>query len=277
MTSIKKFSQISKEDVGQVGGKGASLGELTKAAIPVPQGFVVTTETHRKFANDALSSEIENEVLSAYDELKAQRVAVRSSAVAEDSSNASWAGQLETYLNVGRDNLIEKIRACWNSIKSERALSYAGEKDMNESDLFVGVVVQKMVEAKASGVMFTANPVTGDCDEMMIEAGFGLGEMLVQGLITPDNFIVDRKTMEITSKSIETQETMLIFKNGTNQEVPVPESYKGEQAITDEQVKHLAELGKMIEDHYGVPMDVEWAIDDAGKVWILQSRPITTL
>ncbi len=277
MTFIKKFNEISQRDTEEVGGKGASLGELTRAAIPVPSGFVVTTEAHQKFANDLLSPEVENEILSSFDQLKAQRVAVRSSAVAEDSSNASWAGQLETYLNVNRDNLIEKVRECWNSIKSERALSYAGEQDINERDLFVGVVVQKMVEAKASGVMFTVNPVTEDCDEIMIEAGFGLGEMLVQGLITPDNFIVDRKSLDIKSKDIQTQETMLVFRDGKNQEVEVPESYRSRQAITDEQVKHLAELGKSIEDHYGKPMDIEWAIDDADKIWILQSRPITTL
>lgn len=277
MIFIKKFIQISKSDTAQVGGKGASLGELTRVAIPVPPGFVVTTETHQKFNNDSLPPEVENKILDAYDKLRAERVAVRSSAIAEDSSQASWAGQLETYLNVNRDNLIEKIRKCWDSIKSERALAYAGEQNLNEEDLFVAVVVQKMVESKASGVMFTVNPVTKDCDEIMIEAGFGLGEMLVQGLITPDNFIIDRETLDIKSKNVETQETMLVFREGENQEVPVPENYKDKQAVTDYQVKYLAQLGKRIENHYGKPMDIEWAIDDQDKLWILQSRPITTL
>lgn len=277
MSFIKKFSEISKEDTESVGGKGASLGEITKAGIQVPPGFVVTAQTHQKFINDSIPVDVEEEILKAFDELDAQIVAVRSSAIAEDSSQASWAGQLETYLNVSRDNLINKIRECWNSIKSERALSYAGGQNLSEDKLFVAVVVQKMIESKASGVMFTVNPISKDSNEMMIEAGFGLGELLVQGLITPDNFIIDKNTLEIKSRDIQTQDTMLVFQDGANTEVPVPEDKKNEQAIPDEIVKELAKMGKRIESHYGKPQDIEWATDDQDKIWILQSRPITTL
>ncbi len=277
MKFIKKFSEISKEDVVIVGGKGASLGEMTKVGIQIPPGFVVTAQTHQKFINDQLPVDLEEEILKAFDELNAQRVAVRSSAIAEDSSSASWAGQLESYLNVGREDLISKIKDCWNSIKSERALSYAGGQNLSEDQLFVAVVIQKMIESKASGVMFSVNPITKDSNEIMIEAGYGLGEMLVQGLITPDNFIVNKKTFEIKSKKIDSQETMLIFKDGENKEVQVSSDKKDEQAISDKKVKELATLAIKIEDHYRKAQDIEWAIDENGKIWILQSRPITTL
>lgn len=277
MKLIKKFSEISKEDVKNVGGKGASLGEMTKNGIQVPPGFVITAQAHQKFVDDSLPADVIDEILKAFDELDAQRVAVRSSAIAEDSSQASWAGQLETYLNVSKDNLINKIRECWNSIKSERALSYAAGQNLPEDQLFVAVVVQKMVESNVSGVMFTVNPISKDKNEIMIEAGYGLGEMLVQGLISPDNFIVNKKTLDLKSKNIDSQETMLVFKDGENKEVPVPSDKKDKQAISDEEVKELAKMAIKIENHYGKPQDIEWAIDEKDNIFILQSRPITTL
>lgn len=274
---IKFFNEISKKDVNLVGGKGASLGEMANVGIPVPSGFVITAKTHQQFVNNPLPSDVIKEIFTAFDKLDARRVAVRSSAIAEDSSQASWAGQLETYLNVSREELINKIRECWNSIKSERALAYAGGQNLSEDELFVAVVVQMMIESKASGVMFSVNPISEDTDEIMIEAGYGLGELLVQGLITPDNFIANKKSLEIKSKDIQSQETMLIFKDGKNQEIAVPEDWKSEQAISDEIVMRLAELATRIEDHYQKPQDIEWAIDNQDKIWILQSRPITTL
>ncbi len=277
MIYIKTFDQIDKNNVKEVGGKGASLGEMARIGISVPPGFVVTAQVHQKFINDSLPADAEEEILTAFDKLDAQGVAVRSSAIAEDSSQASWAGQLETYLNVSRDDLINKIRDCWKSIKSERALSYAGGQSLSEDDLFVAVVVQKMVESKASGVMFTVNPITKDTNEIMIEAGFGLGELLVQGLITPDNFIVDKHTLEIKNKDVQSQDIMLVFQDGENKKILVPEDKKNEQSISDEIVKKLAEIGRKIEGHYAKPQDIEWAIDSQSKIWIVQSRPITTL
>src|SRR3989344_6518781 len=150
MSFIKKFSEISKESVSLVGGKGASLGEMTNADIPVPPGFVISTEGFQK--------DIEKEALEAFGELNAEKVAVRSSAIAEDSSSASWAGQLETYLNVTKEDLTSKVRECWESIKSDRAQDYASQQNLSEDQLKVAVVVQKMVEAHSAGVMFTVNP-----------------------------------------------------------------------------------------------------------------------
>lgn len=244
---IKFFSEISKEDVNLVGGKGASLGEMVNANIPVPSGFVITTEGFQK--------DIDKEILEAFDKLNAERVAVRSSAVAEDSSSASWAGQLETYLNISRDNLINKVKECWDSIKSERALSYASQQNLPADQLLVAVVIQKMVDAQSAGVMFTANPVTNNREEVMIESVLGLGEQLVQGSVTPDNFLIDKNTLEIKSKDLQVDK----------------------QTIFEENLQKLVELGKKIENHYGNPQDIEWAIDNQDKIWILQSRPITTL
>lgn len=247
MSFIKKFSEISKDDVGLVGGKGASLGEMTHAGIPVPLGFVITTE--------GFQENIEQEALESFDGLGTEKVAVRSSAVAEDSSSASWAGQLETYLNITREDLVSKIKECWESIKSERAQDYASQQNLSEDQKKVAVVVQKMVDAKSAGVMFTVNPVSTDKNEVMIESTLGLGEKLVQGEIIPDNFIIDKQTSEIKSKDLQQEK----------------------QTISDEDIKRLVELGKKIEEHYGKPQDIEWAIDDQNKIWILQSRPITTL
>lgn len=273
MSYTKKFEEISRKDVKEVGGKGASLGEMTQAGIPVPPGFVVTAKTHRQFADSEIPIEVRKEILKAFGELGVERVAVRSSAVAEDSDTASWAGQLESYLNVTRDELIDKIKECWDSIKSERAIAYADQSGVKKEDLVVAVVVQKMVNSEASGVMFTKNPISGEESEIMIEAGFGLGEMIVQGMITPDNYIINKQSLEIKAKDIQSQETMLIFKDGQNQEVPVP---NGDQpALTDQQVKELAELGIKIENHWGFPCDIEWAMEK-DKFYIVQSRPITT-
>ncbi|MBI2592579.1 MAG: PEP/pyruvate-binding domain-containing protein [Candidatus Colwellbacteria bacterium] len=263
-------------DSSLVGGKGASLGELTRAGIPVPPGFIVTTDVFRKFAYDSVDEALRAEILSAFDKLGAERVAVRSSAVAEDSSSASWAGQLETYLNVTREDLINRIKDCCNSIKSKGALAYAEDKNVSEDQLAVAVVVQKMIDSEVSGVVFTVNPITKDENELMIEAGFGLGEMMVQGMITPDSFVVDKKTLEIKNSDIKTQETMMIFKNGETKEVEVPDDKKSEQALDDDQVIELAKLALKIENHYGSPQDIEWALEKE-NIYILQSRPITTL
>lgn len=270
----KKFSEIDKNSVAEVGGKGASLGEMTKAGIPVPPGFVVTAETYRQFIDSEIPIEVQEEILRSFDELGVERVAVRSSAIAEDSKTASWAGQLESYLNVTRDKLIENIRQCWNSIKSERALAYAAEQNLPEDQLVVAVVVQKMVDSDVSGVMFTINPITKNQDEIMIEAGFGLGEMIVQGMITPDNFIYNKKLKEVTNFDIQVQDTMMVFADEQTKEVPVPEDKKDKAALTETQVKELAQIGLRIEDHYGFPCDIEWVLEK-NKFYIVQSRPIT--
>lgn len=248
MSYIKDFSEISKKDVELVGGKGAALGELTNAGFSVPPGFVITT--------DAKNEIKEPEIFAAFQVLGAEKVSVRSSAVAEDSSSASWAGQLETYLNVTKENLMDSIKKCWQSINSDRVRSYIKDQNLSADQLKVAVVVQTMVKAQSAGVMFTVNPVSADKNEMMIESVLGLGESLVQGEVTPDNFIISKSKMEIIAKDLQKIE---------------------DPSVSDENIMKLVEIGKKIEEYYGRPQDIEWAIDQENKIWILQSRPITTL
>lgn len=274
---IKSLNEVSKKDVNQVGGKGASLGEMTQAGISVPPGFVITTEIYKMFINEQIPVDVQEEIFKFLNSINAERVAVRSSAVAEDSSQASLAGQLATFLNIKKEDIIDRMRDCWSSIKSERSLAYITEQNLSQDKLAVAVVVQKMIDSQTSGVIFTVNPVTKNPNEIMIEAGLGLGEGLVQGLITPDNFIINKKTIEIKNQDIQTQETMLTSIDGKNMEVPVPDDKKDKPAIIDDKVIELAKLAIRIENLYQKPQDIEWAIDDQGKIWILQSRPITTL
>lgn len=270
---IKTFATIGSNDIGLVGGKAASLGKLTQAGIPVPSGFVVTTEINK--AGD-LTPEVNEEILKQFDALGASRVAVRSSAVAEDSSTASWAGQLETYLNVGRDDLIKRIQDCWRSIKSERAIAYISSKGIRAEDQAVAVIVQAMVDSEGAGVAFTANPASNNPNEMVIEAGWGLGESVVQGEITPEALTLDKKNLEIIVKTPLRQSEMLIYKDGQNVKVPLSADKYDKDVLTDRQAKELARLVLEVEKLYEAPMDVEWAYAD-GKFYILQARPITTL
>ncbi|HZL07871.1 MAG TPA: PEP/pyruvate-binding domain-containing protein [Candidatus Dormibacteraeota bacterium] len=267
---IKQLSEVNQQDVKLVGGKAASLGEMLSAGIPVPGGFVITTDAFRT----GLSQELENEILQAFDALKAERVAVRSSAVAEDSISASWAGQLETYLNTTKGELLNAVTKCWESIKSGHAAAYAAEHGVDESQQAVAVVVQAMVDSETSGVLFTANPVTENRDEVIIEAVYGLGELLVQGMVTPETLRIDKSTGKVSHRLPSKQRTKLIHKNGKNQEAPVASSAK--PIISDRNIKDLVTLADKIERHYKVPQDIEWAIR-GDQLFIVQSRPITTL
>lgn len=273
MTYIKTFDQINKSSVKDVGGKGASLGEIFNVGFPVPSGFVITTDAYSK----TITPDLEKEIIKAFENLQTKKVAVRSSAIAEDSKTSSWAGQLKSYLNVELKDLISKIKECWRSIASERARAYVSEKNLSKEQLTMAVVVQKMVESEVSGVMFTVNPINKDPNEIMIEAGWGLGELLVAGMITPDNFLLDKKTLQVKTRDIQIQETMLVFQNGENKQISVPKDKQAKQKLTETQLSDLAKLGIKIENHYHKPQDIEWTIDKAGKIWILQSRPITTL
>jgi phosphoenolpyruvate synthase/pyruvate phosphate dikinase len=252
MNYVIKLETVTKDDLNEVGGKAASLGEMMSNQFPVPSGFVITTKAFKDFSSGEISQEFKDEVIKEFNALNAGQVAVRSSAVAEDSKSASWAGQLETYLNTTKGTLLENIQKCWNSVKTERAKLYAKQKGIEE--MIVAVVIQKMVDAKMAGVMFTKNPVNGN-EEIMIEAVAGLGEALVQGEVTPDNFIVDKKSFTVIEQTLEGDEPLL-------------------DADT---LKELGQLSINIENHYQAPQDIEWAIDKDKKIWILQSRPITTL
>lgn len=266
--SVRNLRDVGRGDVQTVGGKAASLGELLQAGIAVPPGFVVTTMA---FGRD-MTPDLQQDVLAAFDELGFDRVAVRSSAVAEDSGAASWAGQLETYLNIGREGLIEAIQKCQRSIQSEHAQAYATEHRIGSDQQAVAVVVQGMVVSDISGVLFTANPITGRRDEYMLEAAYGLGELLVQGEITPES-IVMTSDGQVIDRAPSRQRSKLVYKDGANRTVAIDEP--GE-IVSDQLLVQLAQAGRAIEAHYGTPQDVEWAVQD-GKLYIVQARPITTI
>ncbi len=310
---IKTFKQLTYKNVDIAGGKGASLGEMTKAGIPVPPGFVVLASAFDRFLEETdLDVEIEavikkvkpdninsvekasekirdlildakfpkdiaQEITKEFSILKAPLVAVRSSATAEDSSVASWAGELETYLNVTKKNLLESVKLCWSSLFTPRAIFYRFEKKLHDQKVSVAVVVQKMVQSEISGISFTAHPVTRDRKQMVIEAGYGLGEAIVGGKITPDTYIVRKQDNSILDKNISQQE-MMIVKNGAKGivETKVPISKQEKQKLTDTQIKAMAKICLNIEKHYKKPQDIEWALEK-GKFYITQSRPITTL
>ncbi|MFA5022210.1 MAG: PEP/pyruvate-binding domain-containing protein [Patescibacteria group bacterium] len=310
---ILNFLQISKGDVKIAGGKGASLGEMTQNKIPVPPGFVVlataferflaetdlnvevetqlnkinykninavdkASNTIRDLIHDAkMPKDLQQEVLAAFKALNSKFVAVRSSATAEDSSQASWAGELETYLNTTEKNLLGKVKQCWSSLFTPRAIFYRFEKGMRNSKVSVAVVIQKMVESQVSGIAFTVHPVTKNKNQMIIEAGFGLGEAIVSGQITPDSYIINKSNLGLEDVNIAKQEKMLVRKGESgNTWKLISSNQSSKQKLSGWQINQLAKICLQIEKHYKKPQDIEWALAK-GKFYITQSRPITTL
>jgi pyruvate,water dikinase len=316
---VVKFEDLSKSDIGIAGGKGANLGELTQAGIPVPPGFVVTAQAYEYFMDEAgingkvmsileetdindtkalqaAAEEIKKIIVESpipedlvmfireyYNEL-CQRVgeddtdvAIRSSATAEDLPEASFAGQQDTFLHVsGDDEVIEYIRKCWASLFEARAIFYREENNFEHSKVYIAVVVQKMANADKAGVMFTVNPSTGE-EIALIEGSWGLGESVVSGDVTPDNYQVDKKNNEIVNVTISDKKVMYTNdENGTSVKVDVPEDKRKERVLSDEELIELTEMGKTVQAHYGEPMDTEWAFEK-DMLFLLQARPITTL
>lgn len=313
------LADVGKNDIPLVGGKGANLGELLRAEIPVPDGFIVDARTFRDFIektnikekiysllqnldvedtekldrvskeirsiieNAKIPDDIEAEIREAYRKLCEEDgegeevyVAVRSSATAEDLPDASFAGQQETYLNVvGEDDVVEKVKKCWGSLFTPRAIYYRIQKGFRHEDVSIAVVVQKMVNSEKSGVMFTSHPVTGE-EKCIIEAVFGLGEAIVSGLVTPDTYVYDRKSRKLVDIKIGQKEFMLTKKNGETVKVNLDKERANERVLSDDEIERLVTLGELIEEHYNKPQDVEWAIEN-GKIYIVQSRPITTI
>jgi len=217
------------------------------------------------------------EILVDFKRLKAKFVAVRSSATAEDSSVASWAGELETYLNTTEKTLLTNVKKCWSSLFTPRAIFYRREKELLETHVSVAVVVQVMVESEISGIAFTVHPVTEDKNQMIIEAGFGLGEAIVSGSVTPDSYVIDKRDWSIMDKNIAEQERQIVkcLKKGVKW-TKVLKVNQNKQKLTDKQLVSLAKICSNIEKHYKKPQDIEWALKDK-KFYIVQSRPITTL
>ena len=310
---LKLFKDLSSSDVSIAGGKGASLGELTQAGIAVPPGFVLLASVFERFLDETglnveidaildsvnhdsihtverasekikalilekeMPEDIVLEIESFFSDLNAKYVAVRSSATAEDSVSAAWAGQLETYLNTTQENLLENIKKCWSSLFTPRAIFYRFEKNLQKEKILVAVVVQVMVESEKSGVAFSVHPVTQVPNQLIIEAGFGLGEAIVSGHITPNSYVLDRRQRQIIDKKNHTQSKGFYrAENGGNQWRDIAQEKGAQQVLSDDEIFELAELILKIEKHHGFACDIEWAFDQ-GKFYILQSRPITTL
>jgi pyruvate,water dikinase len=299
------------------GGKGANLGELVSFDIRVPPGFVITSKAYSYFIaynnlelkiksileekDSATASEeikkliissqvppdLENAILSSYDELakkvgKEILVAVRSSATAEDIENASFAGQQDTYLNVSRSELIQKVKEVWASLFNERAIEYRKTKGIDSTRVEMAVVVQKMVNSRSAGVMFTLHPATGDSRYIVIESSWGLGEAVVGGKVTPDEIVIEKSTLRIVEKRVSHKILKYVYNSqkNANEEVDLSNSPEADKiSISDEEAIELAKLALKIEEHYKRPMDIEWAIDADLKfpdnVFIVQARPET--
>ena len=329
------------------------MGEMIKAGIPVPGGFVILTSAFEKFLKETkidveiekisekiniedaksvaksskvlnnlicqskMPEDIEKEILAEFEKLKRDRasvaamdsrlrgndntlyggnnkavplyVAVRSSAMSEDGKMDSWAGQLESYLNVTEKDLIENIKKCWASLYSERALFY-GIKRKNTSPkipltpffkggtfkIGVAVIIQKMIQSEVSGVCFTVHPVSKNKNQLIIEAGYGLGEAIVSGIITPDNYTVDKVKLKILSKTVNNQKKMIVGVGSVNRTVNVGLRKSKLQKLPDSDIMKLSEMCIRVENYYQEPQDIEWAFEN-NKLYILQSRSVTTL
>ncbi len=306
---------VTDADLNLIGGKGMSLASLSAAGFPVPDGFHVNADAYRAYiethnlhdrlmqlavpalvdkrvsfeaaSNDiqALFSDrempesIQESIVSAYQSLEGVgAVAVRSSANAEDLPDMSFAGQQDTFLNVqGEEAVIAAVRNCWASLWTARALSYRHELGIDNDLVAMSVVVQRMVDAEAAGVLFTVNAMTGKRSELVINASFGLGEAVVSGQVTPDSFTLDRENLHVRETTIGAKEQMVIADKGGTVLKAIDDQVRDSASLTPAQLKALAALALSVEAHWdGVPQDIEWAIAD-GNCWLLQSRPITHL
>ncbi|MDP3397430.1 MAG: phosphoenolpyruvate synthase [Methanoregula sp.] len=313
--NILWLEEIRKEDIISVGGKGASLGEMASLGLPVPRAFVVTAQAFRRFLVEADLEEkifssfeqldvednaalekaagnakelvmkakmpaiIKDEIKKAYKKMSTEDliVAVRSSATAEDLPDASFAGQQETYLNIkGAANLLESVQKCWASLYGARAIYYRSKQGFDDHTVNIAVVVQQLVHSEKAGVMFTSHPITGE-PQTIIEGSWGLGEAVVSGSVSPDKYVFDQRTEKVVDTLISNKKIEIIAdgEHGTKL-VDVSPARQDAQVLSDAEVAKLGMYGKIAENHYGIPQDVEWGIVK-GTIYILQSRPITTI
>jgi rifampicin phosphotransferase len=316
MTYTAWFDEIRKDDTALAGGKGANLGELSHAELPVPPGFVLTTTAydafveanrigdaierraagtraddpggfeeaaegiHALFSGGEIPEEMADEIRAAYQELgegEETPVAVRSSATAEDLPGMSFAGQQDTYLNVrGAEALLDRVKNCWASLWTARAIAYRARQGVDPATVSLAVLIQRMVQSEAAGVMFTANPSNGRRDQATISAAWGLGESVVSGSVTPDSIVVEKGSGRVLSRETANKEVMTVYTEGGTAERPVLKALQRQPVLDDEAVVTLTRYGATIEQVYGTPQDIEWALA-GGEFFIVQSRPITAL
>ncbi|GLY49869.1 phosphoenolpyruvate synthase [Lentzea sp. NBRC 102530] len=315
-TYIRDFTTLRKDDTGIAGGKGANLGELTSAGLPVPPGFVVTAqaflasmgqvrddlaaelavaldrdtspqrleesaERMRELVRKAgVADDVRHAVLEAYRGLgQDESVAVRSSATSEDTAGSSFAGMNSTFTNTrGARAVLDRLLDCWVSLFGTRSVAYRAEQGITDEPA-IAVVVQKMVDSERSGVMFTADPSSGDRDKLLVEASFGLGEVVVSGQVEPDTYVLRRDGDAVSLVDTRVgRKTHKIVRgtNGNDERIQLTSEESHAQVLTEAEAVAIGQLGVRVQRHYGEPQDTEWAIAD-GRTWLVQSRPITTL
>ncbi|GGJ76106.1 hypothetical protein GCM10007111_42090 [Virgibacillus kapii] len=311
---VLNFKEINEGDLLFVGGKGLNLGKLSRIeGIQVPEGFCVTTDAYKKIINQnaevntlidqlctlkvedreriteisrkiryvieslKIPTVIEEEIFYSYTKLgEDEAFAIRSSATAEDLPNASFAGQQDTYLNiVGKEAILKHISKCWASLFTDRAVTYRMQNNFDHRKVYLSIIIQRMVFPKGSGILFTADPVTSNRRVLSIDASFGLGEALVSGLVTADNYKV--REGELIEKMISTKKIAIYaLKSGGTEERELDHAQQNQQTLTDAQIVNLERMARKIESYFGSPQDIEWCLAD-GMIYIVQSRPITTL
>ncbi|MCB2353832.1 phosphoenolpyruvate synthase [Clostridium estertheticum] len=306
------FDEIDKKDISLVGGKGANLGEMTKAGFHVPYGFCVTTQAYREFlqynnllnfitemikdanidniteigekirekiGQSAIPEKVAKEILNAINKTGTNNYyAVRSSATAEDLAFASFAGQQDTYLNIkGENSVLLSVRDCWASLFTDRAILYRIQNKIEHEKVYMSAVVQKMIVPEVAGIMFTADPLSGHRGIISIDASYGLGEALVSGLVSPDIYKVRKSNMQIDNKIIGDKKLAILpIEGGGTKKVEITGKKSKSQVMIDSCIKKLAQLGMKIEKHYGCPQDIEWCLEKS-ELYIVQSRAITSL
>jgi len=316
---VAPLDRFDRTHLDLAGGKGANLGELTRAGFDIPPGFVITTAAYdlllqmdglqerivdliatldsddpasvarvsqdirQALQSASIPEQISEDVIKAYHQLGNGAVAVRSSATAEDLPGAAFAGQQETLLNISGDQaLLDAVQVCWASLWSERAVVYRARHSVDQTTVKLAVVVQQMVPADAAGVMFTADPVRGARDVLVIDANPGLGEAVVGGMVTPDHFVVNKRSQHVTEQSIGRREAVIRAKAGGGTERITPtDGQVTMPALPPPAIQRLTQIGIQIERHYGTPQDIEWAWvgngTTTGKILVLQARPMTAL
>ncbi len=299
MEFVMPLRDLDREDLAIAGGKGANLGELVRAGLQVPDGFVVTTDAYARVVNlldlkiadrvaggdgvairasveaAAMPADIQAAIADAYAALRAGPVAVRSSATAEDLPGATFAGQQDTFLNIiGEAAVLDAVRRCWGSLWTDRAIAYRDRTGVEQAAVKIAVVVQRMINAEIAGVMFTADPVSGDRKTILVDASSGLGEAVVSGLVTPDHYVLD-SAGNVRDFQQGRREVVIrgAAAGGVVQEAGGTDDA---QRLSDNVLVELAQLGTTVARHFGRPQDIEWAYAD-GQVWLLQARPMTAL
>jgi len=315
--AVKPFSQLTRDDIAFAGGKGANLGELTAAGLPVPPGFVVGAPAYAAYCDEgglrpqlsralegvdvedtqaldaaaavargviehgAMPGWLREAIVDAYRDLGADDgdvpVAVRSSATAEDTASASFAGMNETYLNVrGADAVVDAVRRCWASLFGGRTVYYRASRGFEQAGMDIAVVIQRQIASTRAGVMFTIDPASGRTDRIVIEGAFGLGESVVSGRVSPDRYVVAKDGLAIVEHHLQRKELAVeVRPGGGTFERDLDADETVSTVLTPAEIRELAELGLRIERHYDAPQDTEWAFDAEGKAWMLQARPVT--